>query len=64
MIRWRKSSRSGGGGDGGQECVELAALVQGVGVRDSRDPQGGHLCLSARVFAELLDRVKRYEANF
>ncbi|MGH4017535.1 MAG: DUF397 domain-containing protein [Gammaproteobacteria bacterium] len=34
---WRKSSRSGGGG----ECVEVARLADGArAVRDSKDPTG------------------------
>jgi hypothetical protein len=37
---WRKSSRSGG--EGGN-CVEVARLVPGVGVRDSKDPAGAVL---------------------
>ncbi|HJP80574.1 MAG TPA: DUF397 domain-containing protein [Pseudonocardiaceae bacterium] len=31
---WRKSSRSG---NGGQDCVELAILPRVVGVRDSKN---------------------------
>ncbi|WP_425551124.1 DUF397 domain-containing protein [Actinoallomurus vinaceus] len=26
-IRWLKSSHSGGGGEGGGQCVEVAALI-------------------------------------
>ncbi|MFF5073917.1 DUF397 domain-containing protein [Micromonospora olivasterospora] len=33
---WRKSSRSGGEGN----CVEVAAFVDAVGVRDSKDRGG------------------------
>jgi hypothetical protein len=33
---WRKSTRSGVGGD----CVEVVALGDLVGVRDSKDPTG------------------------
>jgi hypothetical protein len=34
---WRKSSRSGG--EGGN-CVEVARLAAGIGVRDSKDAAG------------------------
>jgi hypothetical protein len=34
---WRKSSRSGG--EGGN-CVEVARLAVGIGVRDSKDAAG------------------------
>lgn len=37
---WRKSSRSGTGSNGA--CVEVAFVVA-VGVRDSKNPGGGHL---------------------
>lgn len=35
--RWRKSSRSGGGGN---QCVELACTEAGGAVRDSKNPAG------------------------
>ncbi|MFA1549228.1 DUF397 domain-containing protein [Actinomadura chokoriensis] len=56
---WRKSSRSGTGGAGGQDCVEVAALAEGHGVRDSKAPDNGHLTLSPASFAQLVTRVKR-----
>lgn len=40
---WRKSSQSGGEGN---ECVEVADLRTTVGVRDSKDRNGPHLCFS------------------
>lgn len=40
FTNWRKSSRSGGG----DNCVEVAfALDGGVGVRDSKNPNGAVL---------------------
>jgi hypothetical protein len=43
-LTWRKSSFSGGGGEGGGDCVELAPLIDGsVAVRDSKNPRGGIL---------------------
>ncbi|MFI0355227.1 DUF397 domain-containing protein [Actinomadura sp. 9N407] len=59
VITWRKSRHSGGGGAGGQECVELASLNEGIGLRDSKAPDAGHLTLPAASFAELLDLVKQ-----
>jgi len=58
MIMWRKSSRSDGGTGGGQ-CVELARLTGAVGIRDSKVPKDGHLAISHRAFAELLEQIKR-----
>ncbi|GGV24022.1 hypothetical protein GCM10010182_52970 [Actinomadura cremea] len=57
IVRWRKSSYSGGVSD--KACVELGRLVQGVGVRDSKDPSGGQLNLTTSEFAGLVDEIKR-----
>lgn len=59
MIEWRKSSHSGGGND--DMCVEVAQLVDTIGVRDSKDPDGPRLGFSAREFAGLVTRIKRGE---
>ena len=54
---WRKSSYSGGQGN----CVEVAANRPGVvAVRDSKDPAGPVLCVSAeswRAFARDMARA-------
>jgi uncharacterized protein DUF397 len=52
---WRKSSRSGA-----QEgaCVEVARLVDGVGVRDSKNPDVGQLTVSVAEFDRLLSRIR------
>jgi hypothetical protein len=42
-------------------CVELAELGGRVGVRDSKNPEGGRLELRREPFAGLLKRVKRGE---
>lgn len=59
MIKWRKSSHSGGGSD--DACVELARLSGSVGVRDSKDPHCGHLGLTLPEFSVLITRIKRGE---
>ncbi|MFC6882201.1 MULTISPECIES: DUF397 domain-containing protein [Actinomadura] len=56
IVEWRKSSYSGGVDD--KACVELARLASGCGVRDSQDPEGGHLALSVAQLGVLLERVK------
>lgn len=53
---WRKSSRSTQGTSG--ECVEVARLVQNIGVRDSKKPDDGHLVLTSEAFAGLVQRIK------
>ncbi|WP_242884261.1 DUF397 domain-containing protein [Actinomadura litoris] len=55
-VQWRKSSYSGGADD--QHCVELGRLSSGVGVRDSKDPEGGHIRLTPERFAVLVVRLK------
>ncbi|TDB84052.1 DUF397 domain-containing protein [Actinomadura sp. KC216] len=52
---WRKSSRSAEGTSG--QCVEVAALPGAVGVRDSKDPDAGHLELTPNAFRELLRKA-------
>ncbi|MEU9017449.1 DUF397 domain-containing protein [Actinomadura sp. NPDC048394] len=56
---WRKSSRSGSGAGGGQDCVEVAALANGRGIRDSKAPEAGHLTLSPDDFTRLIAHAKR-----
>ena len=53
---WRKSSYSNG--DGGH-CVEVADNIPGlVPVRDSKDPDGPALLLSARAWAPFVAALK------
>jgi hypothetical protein len=53
---WRKSSRSSGNGG---NCVEVAGLLESVGVRDSKDPDGPKLVVSRDAFAALMATLKR-----
>ncbi|HEY8527456.1 MAG TPA: DUF397 domain-containing protein [Acidimicrobiales bacterium] len=56
--RWRKSSFSVGAG----ECVELALLEDGrIGVRDSKDPEGGTLAFTRAEVAAFVKGVKAGE---
>ena len=57
MITWRKSSHSGGGMLD-INCVELAALPNAIGVRDSKNPNAGHLTLTAGQFTALVANIK------
>lgn len=52
---WRKSSRSGGGG----ECVEIAELADGGrAVRDSKNPTGPVLRFTAAEWAAFAAGVR------
>ncbi|MFF5263986.1 DUF397 domain-containing protein [Actinomadura viridis] len=53
---WRKSSHSGTQEDA---CVELADLTTGIGVRDSKAPNAGHLTLTPHAFTHLINQIKR-----
>jgi hypothetical protein len=57
-VKWRKSSYTGGAND--NQCVELGRLAPGtkIAVRDSRDPDGGHLTLTTAEFTELIEQLK------
>lgn len=53
---WRKSSYSG---NNGGDCVEVAGMMNGtVAVRDSKDPSGPALALTAAAWAEFTARTK------
>ncbi|GAA0563393.1 DUF397 domain-containing protein [Actinomadura livida] len=53
---WRKSSRSSGNGGA---CVEVADLASGIGLRDSKNPDGPKLVVSRDAFAALVANLKR-----
>jgi hypothetical protein len=52
--RWRKSSKSGGA----DNCVEVAELDDGVGVRDSKDRSGPTLLFDRDQWRGFLGNVK------
>ncbi|MGW4243476.1 DUF397 domain-containing protein [Nocardia sp. NPDC004722] len=54
VANWFKSSYSGGG----QECVEVAFLPGGVGVRDSKDPGGPALVFSGEQWDRFVGWVR------
>jgi hypothetical protein len=53
---WRKSSRSNGNGD--NNCVEVAFVDGGVGVRDSEDPAGQALPFNPEQWVTFLEAAK------
>ncbi|WP_395103593.1 DUF397 domain-containing protein [Actinomadura sp. SCN-SB] len=54
--KWCKSSYTEGGTS--SQCVELARLGAGIGVRDSKAPEAGHLTVSPEALGVLVGRVK------
>jgi len=53
-ARWRKSSRSGAGND----CVELVVARIGAAVRDSKNPEAGHVAFATNGWSAFLGVVK------
>jgi Domain of unknown function (DUF397) len=51
---WRKSRHSGNDAN----CVEIAWLAGGVGIRDSKSPDGGRVTVSPAVFGALLAELR------
>ena len=59
-LDWRKSSFSGNGG-----CVEAAPLPDGlIALRDSKNPQGGHLVYNAHEWQSFLAGVRNGEFDY
>lgn len=56
-ARWRKSSRSNGGGDG--DCVEVAELRDQVAMRDSKNPTGPVLAFTRTEWRAFLGPGRR-----
>ncbi len=59
FANWQKSSYSGTSG----ECVEVGLGGDAVGVRDTKERDGGLLCVSPARWADFIAAVKdnRYE---
>lgn len=53
---WRKSSYSGGSSD---NCVEVASAPAVVGVRDTKNREGGHLAVSRPAWSAFVRSVTR-----
>lgn len=53
-VRWRKSSYS----NGQAACVEITSLTGNVAVRDSKDPQGPRLVLTAAQWQSFTTSIK------
>lgn len=54
-AQWRKSSRSNGHGGA---CVEVAVAPQVVGVRDTKDRDGGTLTFDRRAWSAFTAGLK------
>lgn len=57
---WRKSNSST---NQGGACVEVAALPDAVWLRDSKNPEGGHLALTPARFTALVQQIKDREPD-
>lgn len=55
-LKWRKSSRSGGGG--GNNCVEFATDGERAYVRDTKDREGGTIVVRPEAWAAFLDTLR------
>lgn len=53
-AHWRKSSRSGAGND----CVELVVARIGAAVRDSKNPEAGHVSFGTPGWSAFMGVVK------
>ena len=53
---WKKGSRSNG--NGGNNCVEVAILDQGIAVRDSKDRTGPALLFTSAEWTAFVDSAK------
>jgi hypothetical protein len=54
-TRWRKSSRSGAGND----CVELVVAGIGAAVRDSKNPEAGHVSFETPGWDAFMGLIKQ-----
>ncbi|MGY6020461.1 DUF397 domain-containing protein [Streptomyces spinosirectus] len=54
-AQWRKSSYSGSSGG---ECIEVADLRPHIAIRDSKNPAGGVVTITAGAFADFLRALR------
>lgn len=59
-LIWRKSSHSM---NQGGECVEVARLPHAIGIRDSKNPDHGHLTITTDDFRALVRRIRQDEPS-
>ncbi|GAB3559302.1 hypothetical protein J2S53_002551 [Actinopolyspora lacussalsi] len=52
---WRKSSRSSGNGGA---CVEVGFTPDTIGVRDTKDRDGGTLAVNSTAWTSFVDAIK------
>ncbi|GAA4979409.1 DUF397 domain-containing protein [Actinopolymorpha pittospori] len=57
VTNWRKASYSSSGGN----CVEVGASTTHIGVRDTKDRDGGMLTVSPAAWGSFLDSIKAGE---
>ncbi|MFC5186422.1 DUF397 domain-containing protein [Actinomadura harenae] len=61
MMHWRKSTYSGGNN---ANCVEMRRLAaDAIGVRDSKNPDAGHITVSAEVLRTALASYRSPEGR-
>lgn len=54
-LTWRKASASG---ENGGDCIEVASTLNTIAIRDSKDPDGFKLLISADEACALSERIK------
>ncbi|BBA97455.1 hypothetical protein RVR_3214 [Actinacidiphila reveromycinica] len=61
---WHKSSYSGGSGDSCVEAADVTATHGGIGVRDSKDPQGPALLFTPTEWTSFVALLRTGTADF
>jgi len=56
VLTWRKSSRST---NQGGACVEVTRFPHAIGIRDSKNPNHGHLTITPNAFRTLTHHIKQ-----
>jgi hypothetical protein len=58
-VRWTPWRKARASGNQGGNCVEVAAAVHRMAVRDSKDPTGPVLTFQASAWVGFLESVRR-----